>query len=231
MHTLNDIVAVARRPNRFGATVIETRNESTFAAAARLAGPDRHVAVLNFASARNPGGGFLRGTSAQEEALSYASGLYPCLAQVPEYYAHNRANGSALYLDLVIFSPRVPFFRDDWHNLLAAPVLASVITAPAPNRRAVAEHEAASLRLVEPVLRRRAELVLAVAKGHEVDRLVLGAWGCGVFGNDPDLVARIFAELLRGGGPYDGAFEQVVFAIPARSPDDRNHRAFAAVLG
>src|SRR5690348_4739297 len=87
------------------ATRFEVRNETTFQALARLAGSGEHVACLNFASAKNPGGGFLNGSLAQEEALACASGLYPCLLKASEYYERNRANRSALYLDLAIFSP------------------------------------------------------------------------------------------------------------------------------
>src|SRR4030095_3387218 len=122
---------------------VEVQNETTFAALARLVGSNGHLAGLNFASAKNPGGGFLNGSLAQEEALACASGLYPCLLQAPEYYERNRANRSALYLDLAIFSPLVPFFRNDAGTLLEKPVLASVSTAPAPNAEAIAHKEPA----------------------------------------------------------------------------------------
>lgn len=76
-------------------------------------------------------------------------------------------------------------------------------------------------------LRRRAELVLAVAAHHGAERLVLGAWGAGVFGNDPEMVARAFADPLRG--TFAGAFAEIVFAVP--DPAGANHRAFAAIFG
>src|SRR5947199_268996 len=128
-----------KRPTR-----IDVRNETTFQALARLAGSGGgHLACLNFASAKNPGGGFLNGSLAQEEALACASGLYPCLLKAPEYYESNRANRSALYLDLTRFRPLVPFFRNDGGALLEQPVLASVITTPAPNAGAIAQNERA----------------------------------------------------------------------------------------
>jgi uncharacterized protein (TIGR02452 family) len=212
---------------RSGTTIIEVRNESTFAAARRLTAVGGQVAALNFASARTPGGGFQRGTMAQEESLAYASGLYSCLAGVPTFYTRNREFGSSVYLDLAIFSPQVPFFRDEFGNLLEAPILVSIITAAAPNSRAIAEREPGAARAVLPALRRRADLVLAVAAAHRVERLVLGAWGCGVFGNDPRVVARIFADLLGPGGPYEHAFTQVVFAVLDRSGDQETFRVFA----
>lgn len=210
------------------ATRLEVRNETTFQALRRLAAEgEGHVACLNFASAKNPGGGFLNGSLAQEEALSCASGLYPCLLKAPEYYERNRANRSTLYLDLVIFSPLVPFFRDDEGALIEKPILASVITAPAPNAGAVTMNEPANLKHVEPTLRRRAEMVLAVANAHRVDRLVLGAWGCGVFRNDPRMVAGIFAELLKQPGLFTGIFDEVAFAVFDRSESEATYRAFA----
>jgi len=213
-------------------TRFDVRNETTFQALARLAASSEgHVACLNFASAKNPGGGFLNGSLAQEEALCCASALYPCLLEAPKYYERNRANRSALYLDMAIYSPRVPFFRDDHGTLLTKPVIASVITAPAPNAGAIAANEPTNLQQVEPTLKRRAELVLAIADAHEVDVLVLGAWGCGVFRNDPRAVARTFAELLDTPGRFAGRFEEVVFAVFDRSQDEATFRAFAEQFG
>lgn len=203
-------------------------NETTFQALARLAKAGQgHMACLNFASAKNAGGGFLNGSLAQEEALACASGLYPCLLKAPEYYERNRANRSLLYLDLEIFSPLVPFFRDDAGVLLEQPVLASVITAPAPNAGAVAQNEPRNLSQVEPTLKRRAELVLRIARAQQVSRLVLGAWGCGVFRNDPRQVAAIFAALLKASGKYAGVFSEVVFAVYDRTSEQATVRAFA----
>lgn len=213
------------------ATRFEARNETTFQALERLTASGGHVACLNFASAKNPGGGFLNGSLAQEEALACASGLYQCLLQAPEYYERNRANRSALYLDLAIFSPGVPFFRNDAGVLRGKPLFVSVITSPAPNAGAIAQNEPTNLRLVEAALRRRAEQVLAIASAHQVDRLVLGAWGCGVFRNAPRMVARTFTELLNTAGKFVGAFEEVVFAVLDRSEDAGTYRAFQEQFG
>lgn len=219
---------IARKTASKWTTHFDVRNETTFQALARLASSDtRHLACLNFASAKNPGGGFLNGALAQEEALCCASALYPCLLEAPEYYERNRANRSALYLDLAIFSPRVPFFRDDGGNLQAKVIMASVITAPAPNAGAIAMNEPANSQHIVPVLKRRTELVLHIAQAHEVDILVLGAWGCGVFRNSPRVVAHVFAELLTTPGKFAGTFREVVFAVFDRSEDEATYRAFA----
>jgi uncharacterized protein (TIGR02452 family) len=220
-----------RTPRPIVNTQIRVLNETTFGALRRLTDGKSHVACLNFASAKNPGGGFLTGAPAQEEALARASALYPCLLNAPDYYERNRANHSSIYLDLIIFSPLVPFFRDDSVNLLEEPIFASVITAPAPNAGAVAQNEPENLPLVEPALRRRADLVLRAAQAHEADKLVLGAWGCGVFRNDPVLVASIFLELLRAPSPFSETFSDVVFAVYDRSEDQSIYRAFVGVFG
>ena len=93
--------------------------------------------------------------------------------------------------------------------MLERPILASVITAPAPNAGAVMQNEPQNAEAIEPALRRRAELVLRVASAHKVDELVLGAWGCGVFRNDPRMVAAIFADLLKPAGKFAGVFSKM----------------------
>lgn len=206
-------------------------SETTIAAIQRLhAVEGGHLACLNFASAKNPGGGFLGGSEAQEESLARSSALYPCLLAAPEYYERNRACGTTLYLDLAIWSPAVPFFRDDTGALLDTPVCASVITAPAPNAGAVAKNQPAQLGEVELTLRRRAKFVLSIAATHGVRRLVLGAWGCGVFRNDPRVVANVFADLLRPPAEFSTAFDEVTFAIYDRSREQEVVRIFEEAL-
>lgn len=213
-------------------TEITVERQTTLQALAQLAAQSGgHLACLNFASAKNPGGGFLGGAQAQEESLARSSGLYPCLLKEEAgHYAANRSHRSALYLDLAIYSPGVPFFRDDDGRLLDPFYTASVITCAAPNAGAVASNEPGKLALVEPTLARRAEFVLRIARRESVRRLVLGAWGCGVFRNDPRMVAATFARLLDRGGTCDGWFEQVVFAVYDSSPGGETWRAFESAF-
>ena len=211
-------------------TAFEVVKETTFNVLARLGGNGGHVGCLNFASAKNPGGGFPTGAQAQEEALARSSALYQCLLKAPQYFERNRANRSLIYLDLLIYSPLVPFFRNDDGVLLERPILASVITAPAPNAGAVMQNEPQNAGAIEPALRRRAEFVLRVASAHKIEHLVLGAWGCGVFRNDPRMVAAIFADLLKPASKFAGAFPHVVFAVFDRSEGETTYRAFAEVF-
>ena len=64
---------------------------------------------------------------------------------------------------------------------------------------------------IEEALRRRARRVLEVAAAHGHEVLVLGAWGAGVFGNAPEVVADAFGEALEGS--MRGVFREVVFAV------------------
>jgi uncharacterized protein (TIGR02452 family) len=188
----------------------------------RLAG-GRHVGVLNFASARNPGGGYLRGARAQEEDLCRTALLYQCLLEAPDFYAAHRASDDLRYSHRVIFCPGVPVIRDESGQMLARPYRISFLTSPAPNagelqRRSVSAD-------VATVLAERAVRVLAVAARHGVRELVLGAWGCGVFRNDPGEVAAAFQAALE---QYGAAFDQVVFAVWDRTPVSANRAAFEA---
>jgi uncharacterized protein (TIGR02452 family) len=209
--------------------VYEVTRETTAAACRRLAREGiADPLALNFASAKNPGGGFLSGARAQEEDLARVSALYACQIGQRAYYDANRASSSFLYTNHLIYSPRVPFFRDDDYALLEAPHFASIITSPAPNageylRREADADEASGL--IEQALRRRAEHVLRVARAHGHHELVLGAWGCGVFRNDPEMVAAVFGEHLESAA-FAGAFRRVVFAVFDRSPGAMNRAAF-----
>jgi len=205
--------------------------ETTFAALQRLRQEGASdLGCLNFASAKNPGGGFLTGAQAQEEALARSSGLYDCLLMQPDYYELNRKNRSCLYLDLAIVSPCVPFIRNDEGTLLEEPIIATVITSPAPNAGAVTANEPEAIPRVVPTLKRRAEMVLRLAVAHGVQNLVLGAWGCGVFRNDPVEVANAFEQLLRPEGDYHGRFQRVVFAVYTSERERANFDAFHAAL-
>ena len=185
---------------------VDVTNESTLAATRRLGGD---LAALVFASARNPGGGFLNGAQAQEESIARGSALYPYLRAAGDFYAHHRADSDLTYSDRVIHSPDVPVFRDDRGELLASPYPVSFLTAAAPNRAAVQRNQPDRAAGIPAILRRRAARVLHVAAAHGHRRLVLGAWGCGVFGNDPATVAQAFRAAIE----ENRHFDHIVFAV------------------
>ncbi|MHA5049015.1 TIGR02452 family protein [Streptomyces sp. SD15] len=208
-------------------TSFEVTGESSLEAARRLTGEGGSVAVLNFASARNPGGGYLNGAQAQEEALCRAAALYVCLLRAREFYDHHRAHRDPFYTDRVIHSPGVPVFRDDRGQLLDEPYTVGFLTAAAPNAGVVQRTAPQRAAELPRALGTRAERVLETAVAHGYRRLVLGAWGCGVFRNDPEQVAGAFRALLGDGGRFAGSFEHVVFGVldrkgsPIRSAFER----------
>lgn len=209
-------------------TAIEVVNETTLAGASELcrASAGRRVGVLNFASARNPGGGFLGGAEAQEESLARSSALYKSQRQCPEFYAYHRAHASLLYSHRAIYSPGCPVFRDDAGDLLPTPYQVDFITCPAPNAGAVSRNQPEDVPRIAPVLRERAALVLGLALHCGAAELVLGAWGCGVFRNDPAVVAGAFREALQSDGLFAGRFRRVRFSMLDRSRDGATLRAF-----
>lgn len=207
-----------------GPPTVEVTNESSLSAARRLGGDP---ACLVFASARNPGGGFRNGAQAQEESIARASALYACLRAAPDFYAQHRAEPDLGYSDRVIYAPAVPVFRDGRDRPLDAAYPTSFLTSAAPNRSAMLRGQPEHLGEIPTILRRRAARVLAVAAAHGHRRLVLGAWGCGVFGNDPTTVADAFAEALRQ-SPW---FTHVAFAVLDRHAGTPTYAAFRAAFG
>ncbi|MBC2903671.1 TIGR02452 family protein [Streptomyces cupreus] len=204
-------------------TFFEVTGESSLEAARRIG---EGTAVLNFSSARNPGGGYLNGAQAQEEALCRASALYTCLVEVREFYDHHRAHRDPFYTDRVIHSPAVSVFRDDRGRLLDEPYTAGFLTSAAPNAGVVRRTAPERAAQLPGALAVRAERVLEVAAVHGYRRLVLGAWGCGVFQNDPAQVAGAFRALLGSGGRFAGRFAHVVFGILDRTPGTTTRAAF-----
>lgn len=188
----------------------------------------RDLLALNFASAKNPGGGFLGGARAQEEDVCRASALQPCLLLQPRYYEANRACGTMLYTDHMIHTRGVPFFREEDLTLCEQPALCSVLTAPAPN---AGQHlrQGGSRRALRDCLQRRARMLLEVCAHQGHRDLILGAWGCGVFQNDPAEVATTFRDLLHH-PDFSGRFDLATFAIYDRTPRQEVLRGFQAVF-
>jgi uncharacterized protein (TIGR02452 family) len=207
-----------------GAPLTEVTNETSLSAARRL-GPG--AACLVFASAKNPGGGFLTGAEAQEESIARSSALYPCQTTAGEFYAFHRRQGDLRYSDRVIYSPGVPVFRADDGILLEEPYTTSFLTAAAPNLGAIVTGQPEAADGVPGVLAARAARVIAVAAAHGHRRLVLGAWGCGVFRNDPVTVAEAFAGQL---ARTKRLFDHVVFAVLDRQRGTPTYAAFTRAL-
>lgn len=188
-------------------------NETTLSGAQRFSRQGRSSVVLNFASATRPSGGFLNGARAQEEYLARSSGLYQCLRDHPMYAFHAQQD-DPLYTDYVIYSPEVPVIRGDDGVLLEVPYTVSILTAPAMHADRVSpnRHEE-----INPAMWSRILKVLAVGLAHGHDAIVLGAWGCGAFGNDGEAIASLFRKALTEN--FQGAYRNIVFAILDQTRD------------
>jgi len=196
-------------PERLPETDVLVANETTLGAARRLGDAGLRALSLNFANGVAPGGGVLTGARAQEETLCRSSALLRTLEGDPMYDAH-RQGAPSESSDWVILSPDVPVFRRD-DGAVTELWRTSFATCAAPYAPHVGQPRSGDL------LARRIRRLLAVAHAYGFDVLVLGAWGCGAFGNDPVRTARDFRKVLEG--EFDGAFRQVTFAITDWSPD------------
>jgi uncharacterized protein (TIGR02452 family) len=193
-------------------TTIEVTNETTLHAARRLVERGLRPLALNFANGLHPGGGFLDGAKAQEEVLCRSSALFLTLVDDPMYEGHShRARPDST--DWAILSPYVPVFRSDDGTELPQSWLVSFITCAAPVATRIGQPESGDL------LKMRIHRVLSIARAYDYRSLILGAWGCGAFGNDIHRTASDFKSALTG--EFAGAFSEVIFAITDWSPERR----------
>ncbi|UED73628.1 TIGR02452 family protein [Brevibacillus sp. DP1.3A] len=206
---------------------VEVTSESSLDAAKRLIVHEKRAdaVCLNFASAKNPGGGFLGGSQAQEESLARSSGLYLCIVQMEEMYTYHRQLKTCFYSDYMIYSPRVPVLRDQSDQLLNDPYLLSFITAPAVNAGVVREREPENIVKIGPVMKERIRKILRTAAIHNHRTIILGAYGCGVFRNKAEDVADYFATVLIE-EQYAQLFDHIIFAVYDNSARQENLRAF-----
>lgn len=212
--------------------------KKTVEAAQAYAAAGKKVCILNFASSVAPGGGVLTGEQAQEESICRVSTLYFALSD-PEtagkFYDYHwelihKGQMNRRNRDDIIFTPSVVAVRDDtneeammeekdWYEM-------DVITCAAPDLRQLGDAAQFSPTMEElrTLHEHRWHCILAVAAQHEADVLILGAFGCGVFANPPELVVEAFNNVLP---EFRNHFETIEFGIYCRSKEDPNYRAFA----
>ena len=210
--------------------IIKVTNRDTFTAAKEYANiinstNEGFVGVLNFASSTNPGGGVTKGSTAQEECLCRCSNLYLTLYQekcIREYYNVNKKYMSNLGSDAIIYSRNVYVFKDKDYNMLPVEdrFYVDVLTCAAPNLRENPRNQyntdasEEKLTLTDEELYnihvKRARNILNVAIKNEDDYLILGAFGCGAFRNNPEIVAKAYKDVLQD---YMYCFKVIDFAI------------------
>ena len=209
----------------------------SFEAAAQYIG--KRTAVLNFASATNPGGGVEKGASAQEECLCRVSTLYPCLADQKmraSFYTPHRKNGNTLHNDDIIYTPNVLVIKDDDHNLLSEPFSVDIISCAAPNLRERPSNQyntgdAIKVQISDNELlalhEKRARKICSSAIANGVEILILGAFGCGAFRNDPHIVAQAYKNVLPDFAHY---FHTIEFAIFCNAKNIENYQVFLSII-
>ena len=207
-----DYLLIEISPSNALDTTIEVVNETTMQGAQALNPKENKIGVLNFASAKNPGGGFMGGAQAQEESLARSSSLYLSINQMSEMYKFNKSRKTYLYSDYMIYSQGVVFFRNDEMDLVEHYEV-DVLTSPAVNVGAMLQNKRSELAKADEAMLLRMDKMLALFVQKGIKHLVLGAWGCGVFRNDPADVVGYFQHFLKNDGKYSGAFEQIRFSV------------------
>ena len=231
----NQVLANDQQPQYDQDALIVLSDKRTFQAAMQY--PDKKVAVLNFASATNPGGGVVGGSNAQEECLCRTSTLYANLTDREMMRAFYQPHRQQLrsgqmdftYNDDLIYTPDVVIFKSDTAFPTTLPEhhwqKVDVITCAAQylnyGRQMISPDELAQIH------ENRCRKILAVAQAQNVEVVILGAFGCGAFGNPPEIVAK---GMMRAIQDFSKAFQTIEFAIYCPPYDQRNQIAFQKVL-
>lgn len=226
-------------------TIITVTDERTLAAAKRLHAEfaDSRIAVLNFASATNPGGGVKSGSTAQEESLCRCSTLYQCLDTdnlEQGFYRYHKKINDLRYTNTCIYTPDIVAFKsdtrfpelmneNDWFKV-------DVITCAAPNLRRIPYNRMTpgrgkAITLSDSELldihKKRGRRILSVAAENSADVVVLGAFGCGAFANNPRVVAQAYKDILT---EFKGVFKAICFAVYCPPDNKTNYNVFSSTI-
>ncbi|MBO4725726.1 MAG: TIGR02452 family protein [Firmicutes bacterium] len=230
-------------------TEVSVTGDRSFQAAMRLRreNPDAKIAVMNFANAFHAGGGVTKGSNAQEESLCRTSTLYPLIYRKylkGTYYKRNNShrylNNNAKGTDALVYTPGVIVCKTDEDLPQRMPesewVEVDVITIAAPDLRQKSNPHAPLVgngtcmteaeQFGYHVRRAIHMLTCAAAEGAEI--LVLGAFGCGAFRNNPDVVSRAYKVALE---IFPNVFKKIEFAVYCTPRDGKNYEAFKKNLG
>ena len=223
---------------------IVVSQKRTYEAANAYTRQGLRTAVLNFASASNPGGGVVNGSNAQEESLCRCSTLYFCLNTQEiwdKFYTPHRKERNPLHNDDCIYTPGVTIFKSDTDEPKQLPertwYKVDVLSCAAPNLRPQPSNRMnpadgdRRIEISDEALKtlhcKRLHRILSIAAANKNEAIILGAFGCGAFMNDPEIVAAAAKETIR---EFMHAFKIIEFAVYCRPGDDTNYRCFQKIL-
>ena len=236
-------VNVTTQPKTDKAMIVVS-NKRSLEAAEVYAKQGKRVCVLNFASATNPGGGVVNGSSAQEECICRCTTLYPCLNNDElwtKFYKPHRKAANPLYNNDCIYTPNVCVFKSDinFPELLSRDRWwkVNILTCAAPNLRERASNPMnphvgykqvkVTPDELETLLTSRIRRIFEVAVANENEVLILGAFGCGAFRNPPEIVAKVFYNVMQD---FLGYFDTIEYAVYHTEREVANYEAFKKVM-
>lgn len=242
LYLANDAIAASDKSVYKRKAKIVISKKRSYEAAGAYAG--QRVCVHNFASATTPGGGVVKGSSAQEECLCRCSTLYFCL-NAPDmwngFYTPHRMEQNPIHNEDCIYTPEVLVMKTDTEMPVMLPPEkwygVNVITCAAPNLR---EKPSNKMNLMDgdktikisdkellDIHEKRLTRILDIAWLEENEVVILGAFGCGAFDNNPEVVARAAKNVIP---EYINAFETIEFAVYCTPRDESNYKTFERVL-
>lgn len=195
-HKFNEIL-VSDVPNKteYNISVINSDSVSAVVDYSK----QRKSCILNMASYKRPGGGVKRGSRAQEECLFRCSNLTHVISE--DFYP--------LIENQCLYTKDVIFFKDFNYDYMDE-VKSDVVTIAAfnLNEQEIDTTDSYYINTTKQKIR----LMLSLAIKNDVDNIILGSFGCGVFKNDPEQMSEFFHDILEKEN-YRVYFKNVVFAI------------------
>jgi uncharacterized protein (TIGR02452 family) len=197
-HVLDEYNLIDKNKN----ATIQIVNSDTVTSALEFSNIGK-TAILNMASSKKAGGGVAKGARAQEECLFRCSNLF----QISE-------NLYPLQMNEVLYTNDAVFFKNNDYRMIK-PFIVDVISVAAVNLNPQSKYNNLSdidvIENYESIMRDKIKMMFYLASQNNCNNIILGAWGCGVFNNDPNVVARIFVDVIKE--IAHKCFDNIVFAV------------------